>query len=281
MCKINCPLCPKVLDSEFEFRLHWQHSHRGPMPAPKLVIDASPVAVVEAHESGPEYALATSKEGLGELCPVLKDHFGNIIDGYHRKGENANWREETCDWIDTPEKLEAARLAVNFARRDMAPEEIKERITHLVKSGLKVEDIAKLTGISERTVLKYMPKEFKDQKKVDAGRTPKTNVNSAEALQHTVKLPDSIPACTGNFVPRVRTFAEAAAEVASETAKVAESSFSSREVEEEEVVPEGTPLCPCCGASMDLAEYKEVKQSVARKFGGPIQTLLFPESEAS
>lgn len=281
MGKINCPLCPKVLDSEFEFRLHWQHSHRGPMPAPKLVIDASPVAVVEEHESGHEYALATSKEGLGELCPVLKDHFGNIIDGYHRKGENANWREETCDWIDTPEKLEAARLAVNFARRDMAPEEIKERITHLVKSGLKVEDIAKLTGISERTVLKYMPQEFKDQKKVDAGRTPKTNVNSAEALQHTVKMPDSIPACTGNFVPRVRTFAEAAAEVACETAKVAESSFSPREVEEEEVVPEGTPLCPCCGASMDLAEYKEVKQSVARKFGKPIQTLLFPESEAS
>ena len=278
MGKINCPLCPKVLDSEFEFRLHWQHSHRGPMPAPKLVIDASPVALVEEHESGHEYALATSKEGLGELCPVLKDHFGNIIDGYHRKGENANWREETCDWIDTPEKLEAARLAVNFARRDMAPEEIKERITHLVKSGLKVEDIAKLTGISERTVLKYMPQEFKDQKKVDAGRTPKTNVNSAEALQHTVKMPDSIPANTGDCTPRVRTFAEAVAEVAAKTAEVAESSFVPGEVEADEVVPDGCPLCPCCGASMDIAEYKEVKQTVARKFGKPIQTLLFPEA---
>jgi transposase-like protein len=279
MGKINCPLCPKVLDSEFEFRLHWQHSHRGPMPAPKLVIDASPVAVVEEHESGHEYALATSKEGLGELCPVLKDHFGNIIDGYHRKGENANWREETCDWIDTPEKLEAARLAVNFARRDMAPEEIKERITHLVKSGLKVEEIAKLTGISERTVLKYMPQEFKDQKKVDAGRTPKTNVNSAEALQHTVRMPDNIPATTGDCTPRVRTFAEAAAEVASKTSEVGESSFVPGEVEEEEVVPDGYPLCPCCGASMDIAEYKEVKQTVARKFGKPIQTLLFPEED--
>ncbi len=135
MGKINCPLCPKSFDSEFEFRMHWPHCHREPIPTIKLAIDASPVAVVEEPESGHEYALATSKEGLGELCPVLKDHFGNIIDGYHRKGENANWREETCNWIDTPEKLEAARLAVNFARRDMAPEEIKERITHLVKSG--------------------------------------------------------------------------------------------------------------------------------------------------
>ncbi len=277
MGKINCPLCPKSFDSEFEFRMHWPHCHRGPIPTIKLAIDASPVTVVEEHESGPEYALATSKEGLGELCPVLKDHFGNIIDGYHRKGENANWREETCDWIDTPEKLEAARLAVNFARRDMAPEEIKERITHLVKSGLKVEEIAKLTGISERTVLKYMPQEFKDQKKVDAGRTPKTNVNSAEALQHTVKMPDNIPATTGDCTPRVRTFAEAAAEVASKTSEVGESSFVPGEVEAEEVVPDGYPLCPCCGASMDIAEYKEVKQTVARKFGKPIQTLLFPE----
>ena len=279
MGKINCPLCPKSFDSEFEFRMHWPHCHRGPIPTIKLAIDASPVTVVEEHESGPEYALATSKEGLGELCPVLKDHFGNIIDGYHRKGENANWREETCDWIDTPEKLEAARLAVNFARRDMAPEEIKERITHLVKSGLKVEEIAKLTGISERTVLKYMPQEFKDQKKVDAGRTPKTNVNSAEALQHTVKMPDNIPATTGDCTPRVRTFAEAAAEVASKTSEVGESSFVPGEVEAEEVVPDGYPLCPCCGASMDIAEYKEVKQTVARKFGKPIQTWLFPEED--
>ncbi len=122
-----------------------------------------------------------------------------------------------------------------------------------------------------------MPQEFKDQKKVDAGRTPKTNVNSAEALQHTVKMPDSIPATTGDCTPRVRTFAEAAAEVAVKTAEVAESSFVPGEVEEDEVVPDGCPLCPCCGASMDLAEYKEVKQIVARKFGKPIQTLLFSE----
>jgi ribonucleotide monophosphatase NagD (HAD superfamily) len=77
----------------------------------------------------------------------------------------------------------------------------------------------------------------------------------------------------------VRTFAEAAAEVASKTSEVGESSFVPGEVEEDEVVPDGYPLCPCCGASMDIAEYKEVKQTVARKFGKPIQTLLFPEED--
>ena len=282
MGKINCPLCPKSFDSEFEFRMHWPHCHRGPIPTIKPAIDASPAAVVEEeHESVPEYALATSKEGLGELCPVLKDHFGNIIDGFHRKGENANWREETLDWIDTPEKLEAARLAVNYARRRMAPEEITERITYLVsKAKLLPEQIAKLTGISERTVRRYMPQEFKNAARVEAGQLGnEARKVSAVNCPQTVEIPDSIPASIGDFTPHVRTFAEAAAEVAAKTVEVSESSFSPGEIEvEEEVVPDGTPLCPCCGASMDLAEYKEVKQTVARKFGKPIQTLLFPEA---
>src|SRR3989337_2338230 len=109
------------------------------------------------NEEKENYSLAASKAGLGELVPILKDKFGNIIDGFHRKGENQNWREETAGWIDTPEKLEAARLAVNFARRRMAPEEISERVGNLVKAGMKAEEIAELTGMSVRTVYKYMP----------------------------------------------------------------------------------------------------------------------------
>lgn len=42
-----------------------------------------------------------------------------------------------------------------------------------------------------------------------------------------------------------------------------------------EVIPEGCPICPCCGVSMDPAEYEEVKLAVAVKFGKQIQTLLF------
>ncbi len=124
----------------------------------------------QEEEATTAYSLASSKEGLGELVPVLVDKFHNIIDGFHRKGENANWREEVLDWIDTPEKLEAARLAVNFARRQMAPEEIRERITFLISKGMKPLQIAKLTGIKERTVYKYMPQDAKDPLKVEAGR---------------------------------------------------------------------------------------------------------------
>jgi hypothetical protein len=212
----------------------------------------------EPTESVPEYALATSKEGLGELCPVLKDKFGNIIDGYHRKGENANWREETCDWIDTPEKLEAARLAVNFARRRMAPEEIKERVTYLVsKAKMSTEQIAKLTGIAERTVRKYMPQEFKNAAKVEAGQLGnEARKVSAVCMPHN-KIPDtaSTPstACTE---PRYGEKVDV-------------------DQPEPEEIPEDCPICPLCSASMDVTEFQEIKKKAKTKYGTQIQTLLF------
>jgi len=208
MSKVACPKCFKVFDSEIEYEIiHWPHSHYGPVPAPLTqpapasnLEEAPSVAPVEEPQTAePEaeaYSLSASKAGLGELSPVLKDAFGNIIDGFHRKGENADWREEILPWIDTPEKLEAARLAVNFNRRKMAPEEIKERVTFLVGKGLKPEEIAKTTGISERTIRKYTPQEFKNPTYVamaiqsNAARVPRT-VNLTE--QET-KSPITTPA---------------------------------------------------------------------------------------
>jgi len=145
------------------------------------------IGTVSSHkeaktEEKASYSLASSKEGLGELVPVLVDKFGNIIDGFHRKGENANWREEVLPWIDTPEKLEAARLAVNFDRRQMAPEEIKERVTFLIGKGMRSEEISKLTGISKTTIYKYMPQDAKNPKRVEAGKA------SGEARQNFVPL---------------------------------------------------------------------------------------------
>jgi hypothetical protein len=286
--KVTCLKCSRVFDSEIEYRIHYSHNHPGPvmwarMESPRVIAVAEEL---KADEEAP-YSLAASREGLGELSPVLKDVDGNVIDGFHRLGENAAWHTITVSTIDTPVKLELARLAVNFNRRKVSPEELSQRITFLVKSGLRPEEIAKQTGISIRTVQRYTPQELKNHKKVEAGQTPKTIEVSADSCQHTVTIPESIPATTGDFtpyvtaVPRVRTFAEAAAEAAQATAKAAESSFSHGEVEEDEVVPDGTPICPCCSASLNLSEYEEIKQKIKVKFGKSIQTLLFPEEEVS
>lgn len=288
MGKVTCPVCPKVFDSEFEFRLHWQHSHRGPMPkiaiqaeTAKPAIDAPPLSIVEvpvAVDSEDSYSLAVSSEGLGELYPVLKDAHNNIIDGYHRKGETPLWHEEVRPQIDTPVKLALAQLAVNFCRRRMSPEEIRERITFLAENGVKAEDIAKQTGIKLRTVQKYIPQEFKDPVKVAARLGIKEN--SDASMHHTVAIPESIQGeqLPVSSVPRVRTFAEAAAE----TAKVAESSFSPMAPQtepeiEEESIPLGTPICPVCEASLNLSEYEEIKRKIKAKYGLQIQTLLFPK----
>jgi len=77
---VSCSVCNQPFNSQIELSLHISHEHRGQSVAqPKKEFQfakewKSPEASkaqIEEHESGPEYALATSKEGLGELCPVL------------------------------------------------------------------------------------------------------------------------------------------------------------------------------------------------------------------
>jgi hypothetical protein len=145
----------------------------------------------EDEKTGQEapYSLATSSEGLGELYPVIVDKFGNVIDGNHRLGENPNWHKEVRPQIDSPKKLQLAMLASNFNRRNMTAEEITQRITFLLNEGMKPAEIAKVAGISERTIAKYTPQELKDRKKVEAGKASKLQ-NSAEDVQQTVNTQD-------------------------------------------------------------------------------------------
>lgn len=148
----------------------------------QLPANANPVK----DEEEISYNLAASREGLGELSPVLKDAFGNVIDGFHRLGENANWHAVTVPSIDNPIKLELARLAVNFNRRKVTVEELTQRITFLITSGLKPDEIAKQTGINERTIYRHIPQELKDAAKVEQGgkrladTCQFTNVNLSE-----------------------------------------------------------------------------------------------------
>lgn len=116
------------------------------------------------------YDLKKSVEGLGQLYPILLDAHGNVIDGFHRKEIDPKWPTITLSHIDSTVKLEAARLAANFNRRNVPAEELRQKIGFLVGAGLKAPEIAALTGLSERTVYRYMPEAFKDKVKVDAGK---------------------------------------------------------------------------------------------------------------
>ena len=81
-----------------------------------------------------------------------------------------NWPTVTVQEVDDPVKLALSRLAVNFCRRRVSADEIKESLVYLIgKCGLKPDDIAKATGISLSTVYKYLPSEFKAPEKAAAG----------------------------------------------------------------------------------------------------------------
>lgn len=104
-----------------------------------------------------EYDLSVSSRSLGKLYPILKDKAGNMIDDFHRQNADPEWPCVTVESVDTPVKLELARLATNFCRREVPDSEMTQGIAFLIKNGLKPEEISDQTGISVRTIYRHMP----------------------------------------------------------------------------------------------------------------------------
>jgi len=103
--------------------------------------------------------LAKSEQTIGQIYPVLKDKKGNIIDGFHRKRVNPEWKEEILD-IDDPLDVLKIRVATQY-RRDVPAQEKKgwvklcrTLLEERGKSGTQ-QDIANALGISQQWVSKY------------------------------------------------------------------------------------------------------------------------------
>lgn len=117
---------------------------------------------------------------IGQLYPVIKDKFGNIIDGKNRLQADPDWRTETIANIDSEEKLLVARAVANWHRRAVPENEKREWINGLAeiykKQGLKVktafpfeneikQKIVEVTGLSSDIVETYLLDEFKQKMK--------------------------------------------------------------------------------------------------------------------
>ena len=116
------------------------------------------------------YDLKKSKEALYELYPVLKDAYGNVIDGFHRLDADPKWRTETLERIDTPTALHLARIVANTHRRTISKEERRKQIAALadslmendgIRRGDVVSTIAELTSFAETYIRRLLPKESK------------------------------------------------------------------------------------------------------------------------
>lgn len=117
------------------------------------------------------YNLDASAKKLGKMYPILKDAHGNIIDGFHRQNVDPDWPTATVGSVDSPKTLELARLSVNFCRRTMGADELRNRLAFLVgKCGMKPDEISEHTGISVRTIYNHLPQELKDAQKAASGR---------------------------------------------------------------------------------------------------------------
>ena len=144
--------------------------------------------------SDSEYDLRESVKSLGKLTPVLKDAFGNVIDGLHRLELFPDWPCMTLWSIDTSQKLEAAKLALNTNRRIVSSSEISLRVELLTKSGLKPEEIAKITGLSERTIYRHIPQPLKkpEAQAISEGMKEKSQLTPVSSIIKTQETPQPI-----------------------------------------------------------------------------------------
>jgi len=103
--------------------------------------------------------LEKSEKTVGQIYPVLKDKNGKIIDGFHRKRVNPDWKEEKVD-TDDPLRILQIRVACQY-RRGVPKEEKQEWVNNcrkiLQERGLQgtQQEIADAFGLTQQWVSKY------------------------------------------------------------------------------------------------------------------------------
>jgi len=103
--------------------------------------------------------LEKSEKTVGQIYPVLKDKTGKIIDGFHRKRVNPDWKEEQIN-TDDPLTVLQIRVACQY-RRKVPKEEKQEWIKNcrkiLQERGFQgtQQEVAEALGMSRTWVVKY------------------------------------------------------------------------------------------------------------------------------
>jgi len=104
--------------------------------------------------------LRKSKENVGQIFPVIKDQHGKILDGFHRKRIDPNWKE-TMVTVENDLQGLLIRVHSNILRRKVDEKEkqdwVKEARKILQFMGQKgtQEEIAKALGMSQPWVALY------------------------------------------------------------------------------------------------------------------------------
>lgn len=124
-----------------------------------------------------EYDIKDSLPRVGYLYPILKDAYGNVIDGVHRLKQDPKWPVKKLDHITDPVQLAIARLVANVCRRDVPAEEKTEWLKQIATmTGWSPKEIAEKLPVSYSWVMKYIPDEFKEKPQMHERLTQTTQV---------------------------------------------------------------------------------------------------------
>ena len=141
-------------------------------------------------ESEEEYSLERSLKGrYGQIVPCLADVNGEVFDGLHRKNVDGKAWTIKVPQIKTAVDRTFGRMIVNKVRRKYRSEELTEDIGFLMGAGYNVQQIVDITGISERSVYRYMPQELKKPE-------------PAQLVEAHRKTSDIVPAGTESEIAR-------------------------------------------------------------------------------
>jgi hypothetical protein len=140
-------------------------------------------------------SLRFSGERVGQLYPVVLDKHGNVVDGLHRLKADPNWPKIRLDSIESDEQRLVARLIANVCRRNVPAEEKSRMLEELgelyVKAGVKpgaelARKISKVTGMSLRWVMMYLPDRLKERPGV--GGPSKTFLQNVKRIFYKGKV---------------------------------------------------------------------------------------------
>jgi len=158
-----------------------------------------------AEDSG--YDLKISSNRIGELYPVLLDHYGNVIDGKHRLAADPNWPKVKLGRIKSKEQRLIARLTGNVCRREVSAREKKEMLRDLgsiySQRGIGLErlsrKISEETGMSYSWVMKYLPNEYKMRPGL-GGPVPMTNLSEGNEYLYKRQVAQGLTLQTDRFL---------------------------------------------------------------------------------
>ena len=156
----------------------------------------------EEHEE--KYDLAQSYRSIGALVPVIKDAYGNVIDGFHRLEVDSNWPSIKLEHIRSKVDLVIARLIVNVCRRRVPAEEKRELLGQIAElTGWSPKQIAEVLGMSERWVYKYLPEKYKRPEPEQLASARRAlNLKSEETQEQKTEQAITVPAsASGSVAP--------------------------------------------------------------------------------